>query len=85
MSSACQCHIDGAYCFYCEVYSPVAQENERLHVEIEHLRNCIGVLAKESDYYRGLLETTLSELEQAESYSSIVDEVIRTLRKEVVE
>lgn len=30
MSSACQCHIEGAFCFYCEVYSPVVAENERL-------------------------------------------------------
>lgn len=34
MSSACQCHIPGAFCFYCEVYSPVVAENERLKAEI---------------------------------------------------
>lgn len=30
MSSACACHEEGAFCFYCEVYSPVVAENERL-------------------------------------------------------
>ena len=33
MSSACVCHIPGEFCFYCEVYSPVVAENERLRAE----------------------------------------------------
>ncbi|OMD16261.1 hypothetical protein [Paenibacillus odorifer] len=33
MSSACQCHVENAFCFYCEVYSPVVAENERLKAE----------------------------------------------------
>lgn len=34
MSSACMCHVEGAFCFYCEVYSPVVAENERLEAEV---------------------------------------------------
>jgi hypothetical protein len=37
MSSACVCHIDGEFCFYCEVHSRVTAENERLHAEVERL------------------------------------------------
>lgn len=37
MSSACVCHIEGAWCFYCEVYSPVAAENERLQAEVKRI------------------------------------------------
>lgn len=37
MSSACQCHVEGAFCFYCKVYSPVVAENERLQAEIDRL------------------------------------------------
>ncbi|MNV73970.1 hypothetical protein D3C71_1671510 [compost metagenome] len=35
MSSACVCHIDGEWCFYCEVYSPVEDENVRLKAELK--------------------------------------------------
>lgn len=34
MSSACVCHIEGAWCFYCEMYSPLEEENSRLKVEL---------------------------------------------------
>jgi len=27
MSSACQCHVEGVFCFYCEVYAPVVAES----------------------------------------------------------
>lgn len=37
MSSACQCHIEGAFCFYCEVYSPVVWQAARLMEENEDL------------------------------------------------
>ncbi|MNJ75452.1 hypothetical protein D3C77_725530 [compost metagenome] len=30
MSSACVCHIDGKWCFYCEMYLPLVEENELL-------------------------------------------------------
>lgn len=33
MSSACMCHVEGAFCFYCEVYTPIVAENERLKAE----------------------------------------------------
>ncbi|MGF7045752.1 hypothetical protein J2T13_000212 [Paenibacillus sp. DS2015] len=39
MSSAYQCHIDGAYCFYCEEYAPVVAENERLRKERDRWRS----------------------------------------------
>lgn len=29
MSSACVCHVEGAFCFYCEVYSPDIERLER--------------------------------------------------------
>lgn len=34
MSSECVCHIDGVWCFYCEMYMPVVAENERLKKEL---------------------------------------------------
>lgn len=36
MSSACQCHIYGEYCFYCEVHEP---EVTRLEKEREYWRS----------------------------------------------
>lgn len=38
MSSACVCHIEGEWCFYCEVFLPVEKENERLKSEVTKLR-----------------------------------------------
>lgn len=62
MSSACQCHIDGAYCFYCEVYAPVVAENERLRDALERMddrknpmlpRSKMAQIAKEALDYGG--------------------------------
>ncbi|OMD02551.1 hypothetical protein BJP46_15730 [Paenibacillus odorifer] len=60
MSSACQCHVEGAFCFYCEVYSPVVAENERLRAALERMddrkhgmipRSVMARIAKEAlDY-----------------------------------
>lgn len=38
MSSECVCHIEGEWCFYCEVHSPVVAENERLKAELRRER-----------------------------------------------
>lgn len=35
MSSACQCHVEGVFCFYCEVYAP---DIERLEKERDYWR-----------------------------------------------
>jgi len=53
--------------------------------ENAHLRNCTEALSKECEHLRDVLETALSQLEQADSYSGIVNEVIQTLRAEVLE
>lgn len=37
MSSACMCHVEGAFCFYCEVHALVVAENERLKAEVKAL------------------------------------------------
>lgn len=44
MSSACVCHVEGEFCFYCEVYSPVSEENDRLHAEVVRLQTEIARL-----------------------------------------
>lgn len=35
MSSACLCHIDGEWCFYCEMFLPLEAENQRLKAEVK--------------------------------------------------
>lgn len=30
MSSACVCHTDEKFCFYCEIYSPLERKHEQL-------------------------------------------------------
>lgn len=35
MSSECVCHTDAEFCFYCEIYSPVEKENERLKILLQ--------------------------------------------------
>lgn len=34
MSSECVCHTD-EWCFYCEMYAPLEEENERLKLSIK--------------------------------------------------
>jgi len=42
MSSACQCHIDGAYCFYCEEYTPLEVRLHASKAEIARLWEIIA-------------------------------------------
>ncbi|WP_342480463.1 hypothetical protein NST07_25960 [Paenibacillus sp. FSL L8-0340] len=78
MSSACMCHVEGAFCFYCEVYSPVVAENERLQAEVRQI-------TESRDFWK---LDAMSEVARAESatieavtYASKNEELFAALRE----
>lgn len=38
VSNMCVCHIEGEWCFYCEMYSPLEDKHREAQAEIERLK-----------------------------------------------
>lgn len=68
MSSACVCHVDGEYCFFCEMYLPLESENKQLKRSLSGLIEAIDRrdlaqtrLSSGTDYVILLARQTLKE------------------------
>lgn len=95
MSSACVCHIDGAWCFYCGVYSPLEAENERLKAELQRAaewktraqeaEDLAEYLRDENERLRGKLGDILdlidAEYFQITHYPSAIGYIIKQARE----
>jgi hypothetical protein len=92
MSSECKCHVEGAFCFYCEVYAPVVAENERLKMRLSDWTRQIftledRALKAEADSYhmRGGYETLIEALREIDTHiratSEPIPHIVATLKR----
>jgi hypothetical protein len=70
------CHVEGAFCFYCEVYTPVVAENERLKAEVKALTLTADAAVWEAVGYTEENETFRNALEWYADYSANYDPML---------